>query len=124
MSYELCRFIAEMCERRRIKNGSINAKEANFMSAMNDVANSINSLVQSGDIRVVVDIALIVMVVWFVARGVSRVFETIVLGGITLYAVYHLMQYLGIEVDYQAILTQVSYYLQQLIAFVNSNLPR
>lgn len=32
------------------------------MSAMNDVANSINSLVQSGDIRVVVDIALIVMV--------------------------------------------------------------
>ena len=94
------------------------------MSAMNDVANSINSLVQSGDIRVVVDIALIVMVGWVVARGVSRVFETIVLGGITLYAVYHLMQYLGIEVDYQAILTQVSYYLQQLIAFVNSNLPR
>ena len=42
------------------------------MSAMNDVANSINSLVQSGDIRVVVDIALIVMVGWFVARGVSR----------------------------------------------------
>ena len=71
------------------------------MSSVNDAVNSITNLFESGDIRLVVDIALIAMVVWFVIRGVNRLFETLVLGGITVYAVYHILQYLGIEVDYQ-----------------------
>ena len=94
------------------------------MSTVNDAVNSITNLFETGDIRLVVDIALIAMVVWFVIRGVNRLFETLVLGGITVYAVYHILQYLGIEVDYQNLLSQLSYYLQQLITYVNNCLPR
>lgn len=94
------------------------------MSSVNDAANSIVNLFESGDIRLVVNIALIAMVVWFVIRGVNRLFETLVLGGITVYTVCHLLQYLGIEVNYQNLLSQLSYYLQQLINYVNNYLPR
>ncbi len=94
------------------------------MSSVNDAVNSIVNLFESGDIRLVVNIALIVMVVWFVIRGVNRLFEALVFGNITVYTVYHFLQYLGIEVDYQNLLSQLSYYLQQLINYVNNYLPR
>jgi hypothetical protein len=112
-----------MCEWHRIKVEDI-SKGGDSMSSVNDAVNSITNLFESGDIRLVVDIALIAMVVWFVIRGVNRLFETLVLGGITVYAVYHILQYLGIEVDYQNLLSQLSYYLQQLITYVNNCLPR
>lgn len=57
------------------------------MSAISDVVNYFQSLYQSGDIKLVVDIALIVMLIWFIMRGVSRLFETLVLGAITIYGV-------------------------------------
>ena len=78
------------------------------MSSVNDAVNSITNLFESGDIRLVVDIALIAMVVWFVIRGVNRLFETLVLGGITVYAVYHILQYLGIEAEYLSIVEKIS----------------
>lgn len=112
-----------MCEWHRIKFEDI-CKGGDSMSSVNDAVNSITNLFESGDIRFVVDIALIAMVVWFVIRGVNRLFETLVLGGITVYAVYHILQYLGTEVDYQNLLSQLSYYLQQLITYVNNCLPR
>ena len=57
------------------------------MSAISDVVNYFQSLYQSGDIKLAVDIALIVMLIWFIMRGVSRLFETLVLGAITIYGV-------------------------------------
>ena len=53
------------------------------MSSVNDAVNSITNLFETGDIRLVVDIALIAMVVWFVIRGVNRLFETLVLGRVS-----------------------------------------
>lgn len=50
------------------------------MSAISNVVNYFQSLYQSGDIKLAVDIALIVMLIWFIMRGVSRLFETLVLG--------------------------------------------
>ena len=108
-----------MCEWHRIKFEDI-SEGGDSMSSVNDAVNSITNLFESGDIRLVVDIALIAMVAWFVIRGVNRLFETLVFGGITVYAVYHILQYLGIEVDYQNLLSQLSYYLQQLITYVNN----
>ena len=48
------------------------------MSAISDAVNYFQSLYQSGDIKLAVDIALIVMLIWFIMRGVSRLFETLV----------------------------------------------
>lgn len=72
-----------MCEWHRIKFEDI-CKGGDSMSSVNDAVNSITNLFESGDIRLVVDIALIAMVVWFVIRGVNRLFETLVLGGISI----------------------------------------
>lgn len=118
-------FVAEMCELQKIRiGGQTNAKEAIIMSAINDVVNYFQSLYQSGDIKLVVDIALIVMLIWFIMRGVSRLFETLVLGAITLYGVNMFLNYIGVTVDYQGLLNQIGLYLNQFLTFINNNLPR
>lgn len=94
------------------------------MSAINDVMNYFQSLYQSGDIKLVVDIALIVMLIWFIMRGVSRLFETLVLGTITIYGVYMFLNYIGVTVDYQGLLNQIGLYLNQFLTFINNNSPR
>lgn len=118
-------FVAEMCELQKIRiGGQTNAKEVIIMSAINDVVNYFQSLYQSGDIKLVVDIALIVMLIWFIMRGVSRLFETLVLGAITLYGVNMFLNYIGVTVDYQGLLNQIGLYLNQFLTFINNNLPR
>lgn len=93
------------------------------MTTVGDMMDRIFAFIQSADLRTVVDVVVIAMIVWFIIRGVSRLFETIVLGGLSLYAVYEIAKYLGIEIDYPALLAQVSAALQNIIAFVNSHLP-
>lgn len=94
------------------------------MSAISDVVNYFQSLYQSGDIKLAVDIALIVMLLWFIMRGVSRLFETLVLGAITIYGVNMFLNYIGVTVDYQELLSQIGFYLNQFLTFINNNLPR
>lgn len=60
---------------------------------------------------------------WFIIRGVSRLFETIVLGGLSLYAISEMARYLGIEVDYPALFSQISEAIQNLLTFINTHLP-
>lgn len=104
--------------------GQTNAKEAIIMSAISDAVNYFQSLYQSGDIKLAVDIALIVMLIWFIMRGVSRLFETLVLGAITIYGVNMFLNYIGVTVDYQGLLSQIGFYLNQFLTFINNNLPR
>lgn len=94
------------------------------MSAISDVVNYFQSLYQSGDIKLAVDIALMVMLIWFIMRGVSRLFETLVLGAITIYGVNMFLNYIGVTVDYQGLLSQIGFYLNQFLTFINNNLPR
>ena len=89
------------------------------MSAISDVVNYFQSLYQSGDIKLAVDIALIVMLIWFIMRGVSRLFETLVLYGVNMF-----LNYIGVTVDYQGLLSQIGFYLNQFLTFINNNLPR
>ena len=57
------------------------------MTTVGDMMDRIFAFIQSADLRTVVDVVVIAMIVWFIIRGVSRLFETIVLGGLSLYAI-------------------------------------
>ena len=93
------------------------------MTTVGDMMDRIFAFIQSADLRTVVDVVVIAMIVWFIIRGVSRLFETIVLGGLSLYAISELARYLGIEVDYPALFSQISEAIQNLLAFINTHLP-
>ena len=53
------------------------------MTTVGDMMDRIFAFIQSADLRTVVDVVVIAMIVWFIIRGVSRLFETIVLGGLS-----------------------------------------
>lgn len=93
------------------------------MTTVGDMMDRIFAFIQSADLRTVVDVVVIAMIVWFIIRGVSRLFETIVLGGLSLYAISEMVRYLGIEVDYPALFSQISEAIQNLLAFINTHLP-
>ncbi len=93
------------------------------MTTVGDMMDRIFAFIQSADLRTVVDVVVIAMIVWFIIRGVSRLFETIVLGGLSLYAISKMARYLGIEVDYPALFSQISEAIQNLLAFINTHLP-
>lgn len=93
------------------------------MTTVGDMMDRIFAFIQSADLRTVVDVVVIAMIVWFIIRGVSRLFETIVLGGLSLYAISEMTRYLGIEVDYPALFSQISEAIQNLLAFINTHLP-
>ena len=92
------------------------------MTTVGDMMDRIFAFIQSADLRTVV-VVVIAMIVWFIIRGVSRLFETIVLGGLSLYAISEMARYLGIEVDYPALFSQISEAIQNLLAFINTHLP-
>ena len=93
------------------------------MTTVGDMMDRIFAFIQSADLRTVVDVVVIAMIVWFIIRGVSRLFETIVLGGLTLNSNSEMARYLGIEVDYPALFSQISEAIQNLLAFINTHLP-
>lgn len=93
------------------------------MTTVGDMMDRIFAFIQSADLRTVVDVVVIAMIVWFIIRGVSRLFETIVLGGLSLYAISEMAGYLGIEVDYPALFSQISEAIQNLLTFINTHLP-
>lgn len=93
------------------------------MTTVGDMMDRIFAFIQSADLRTVVDVVVIAMIVWFIIRGVSRLFETIVLGGLSLYTISEMARYLGIEVDYPALFSQISEAIQNLLAFINTHLP-
>lgn len=93
------------------------------MTTVGDMMDRIFAFIQSADLRTVVDVVVIAMIVWFIIRGVSRLFETIVLGGLSLYVISEMARYLGIEVDYPALFSQISEAIQNLLAFINTHLP-
>lgn len=93
------------------------------MTTVGDMMDRIFAFIQSADLRTVVDVVVIAMIVWFIIRGVSRLFETIVFGGLSLYAISEMARYLGIEVDYPALFSQISEAIQNLLAFINTHLP-
>ena len=89
------------------------------MTTVGDMMDRIFAFIQSADLRTVVDVVVIAMIVWFIIR----LFETIVLGGLSLYAISEMARYLGIEVDYPALFSQISEAIQNLLAFINTHLP-
>lgn len=93
------------------------------MTTVGDMMDRIFAFIQSADLRTVVDVVVIAMIVWFIIRGVSRLFETIVLGGLSLYAISEMARCLGIEVDYPALFSQISEAIQNLLTFINTHLP-
>lgn len=93
------------------------------MTTVGDMMDRIFAFIQSADLRTVVDVVVIAMIVWFIIRGVSRLFETIVLSGLSLYAISEMARYLGIEVDYPALFSQISEAIQNLLTFINTHLP-
>ena len=93
------------------------------MTTVGDMMDRIFAFIQSADLRTVVDVVVIAMIVWFIIRGVSRLFETIVLGGRRLFAISEMARYLGIEVDYPALFSQISEAIQNLLTFINTHLP-
>lgn len=93
------------------------------MTTVGDMMDRIFAFIQSADLRTVVDVVVIAMIVWFIIRGVSRLFETIVLAGLSLYAISEMARYLGIEVDYPALFSQISEAIQNLLTFINTHLP-
>lgn len=93
------------------------------MTTVGDMMDRIFAFIQSADLRTVVDVVVIAMIVWFIIRGVSRLFETIVLGGLSLYTISEMARYLGIEVDYPALFSQISEAIQNLLTFINTHLP-
>lgn len=92
------------------------------MEMVNEIVNEVTAFMQSGNMKTALMIAVVVLVVMFVIRGVSRVAETLVLGGLTIFGVYYILEYLGIEVDTAQLLSSLQEGINAFIAFFQ-NLP-